>query len=129
MDTTKSDGTVKRQRYCESGTASQLDLFGPTTVNVHVPKEAEVEGRLFGVKAAARGQSLLVFTHTEKTFLLYFHPPELSRVSEGRSCCPQPAGNWIFCSAQSSWPVLDYRLNASLRMLTPSCLNVDWRII
>lgn len=73
VETTKSDGTVKSQRYCEGGAASHLDLFGPTTVNVHVPKEAEVEGRLFSVKAAPRGQSLVVFTQTKETFLLYFH--------------------------------------------------------
>lgn len=73
VETTKSDGTVASQHYCESGTASQMDLFGPTTVNVRVPKETEVEERQFSVKAAPRGQSLVVFTQTKKTFLLYVH--------------------------------------------------------
>lgn len=58
---TKSDGTVKTQRYCKSGTVSHLELFGATTVNVDVPKEEEMEGTSFTVKAAPRGKSPLCF--------------------------------------------------------------------
>lgn len=58
VGTTKSDGTVSTQRYCRSGTASRLELFGATAVNVDVPKEEEAEGTQFTAKAAPIGTSL-----------------------------------------------------------------------
>lgn len=64
--TTKSDGTVKTQHYCKSGTVSHLEMFRATTVTVDVPKEEEVEGTLFTVKAAQRGKSLICFQWTRK---------------------------------------------------------------
>lgn len=63
VGTGKSDGAVTTRRYCRSGAASRLELFGATTVNIDVPKEEEVEGKPFTAQTAPRGKSLLfVFT-------------------------------------------------------------------
>lgn len=61
VGTTKSDGTVKTQRYCRDGSVSRLELFGATTVDVDVPKEGEAEGTQFTANAAPRGKNLLCF--------------------------------------------------------------------
>lgn len=65
VSTTRSDRTVKSQRYCRSGTASRLELLGATSVTVEVPKEEELEGRAFTVTAAPRGARLLIATGNE----------------------------------------------------------------
>lgn len=56
VSTTKSDRTVQSRRFCRSGTASRLELLGATTVKVEVPKEGELEGAPFTVRAAPRGE-------------------------------------------------------------------------
>lgn len=71
VSTTKSDRTVKSQRYCRSGTVSRLELLGATTVNVEVPKEEELEGTPFTVRAAPRGKRLLS-CHWKRTQHLLF---------------------------------------------------------
>lgn len=73
VSTTKSDGAVKTQRYCRSGTMSQLELLGATTVNVEVPKEEGMEEKPFTVKAAPRGKSLLCFHWKRKRPLLFIY--------------------------------------------------------
>lgn len=72
VSTTKSDATVKAKGYCKGGTVSRLELFGVTAVSVEVPKEEEMEGTAFTVKAKPRGQSLSLFgLETEKIFTFY----------------------------------------------------------
>lgn len=61
VSTRRGDGTVKTQRYCKSGAASPLELFGATSVDVEVPKGEEMQGTQFTVKAAPRGEGLRCF--------------------------------------------------------------------
>lgn len=64
VSTTKSDGRVKTNRYCNSGAGSHLDLLGATSVTTEVPKGEELASPAFAVKAAPRGE----FNHVD-TFL------------------------------------------------------------
>lgn len=72
VSTTKSDGTVKSQRYCRGGAVPRLELLGATTVNVQAPKEAELEGPAFTVRAAPRGRRVPIGTGHKHVYFLLF---------------------------------------------------------
>ncbi|XP_056876742.1 CUB domain-containing protein 1-like [Takifugu flavidus] len=80
VSTTKSDGTVKSQRYCRSGTASRLELLGATTVNVEVPKEEELEGTPFTARAAPRGGRKVLVSPNPDTII------RIQRVAQEPDC-------------------------------------------
>lgn len=133
VGTTKSDGTVKTQRYCKSGTVSYLELFGTTTVNIDVPKEEVVEGTPFTVKATPRGKSLLCFHWKLRKPFLFIYSKMSSHWDWSISlndcqCWLQLVVNQISYYAESSWLFIDYRLNAKLRMQMHSRLNMYCRI-
>ncbi|XP_029298643.1 CUB domain-containing protein 1 [Cottoperca gobio] len=78
VSTTKSDGKTKSNSYCKSGTVSQLDLLGATTVTVEVPKGVELDA--FTVKAAPRGGRMLIVTPDPDTIIT------ISRVTSEPDC-------------------------------------------
>ena len=75
VSTTKGDGSVKENKFCRGGTVSHLDLPGATTVTVQVPKEGEVEQKVFSVKATPRGKRRFqIFVHTHITQFICIVP-------------------------------------------------------
>ncbi|XP_035039349.2 CUB domain-containing protein 1 [Hippoglossus stenolepis] len=80
VSTTKGDGSIKDQSFCRGGTVSHLDLLGATTVTVEVPKEGEVEQKVFSVKATPRGSRIMSVTPDPKTIIL------ITRVSDEPDC-------------------------------------------
>ncbi|XP_014905498.1 CUB domain-containing protein 1 isoform X1 [Poecilia latipinna] len=61
VSTMRIDGQMRTSSYCKDGTASQLELFGKTTVTVDVPKEGELDRTVFSSTAVpSRGRSMYV---------------------------------------------------------------------
>ncbi|XP_073340583.1 CUB domain-containing protein 1 [Pagrus major] len=70
VSTTKRDGKSKTNSYCKGGTVSQLNLLGATTtVTVEVPKDGELDPKLFTVKAAPRGGRMMSVTPDPETII------------------------------------------------------------
>ncbi|XP_053302036.1 CUB domain-containing protein 1 [Pleuronectes platessa] len=80
VTTTKGDGSVKEKSFCRGGAVSHLDLLGATTVTVQVPKEGDVEQKVFSVKAKPRGSRMVSVTPDPKTLII------ISRVSDEPDC-------------------------------------------
>lgn len=58
VSTTRSDGSVKVYSYCSGGKVSSLNLLGPTSIVMEVPKDGELDQTVFNAKAAPRGEFL-----------------------------------------------------------------------
>ncbi|XP_060949364.1 CUB domain-containing protein 1 [Limanda limanda] len=80
VSTTKGDGSVKEKSFCRGGTVSHLDLLGATMVMVQVPKEGDVEQKVFSVKATPKGSRMVSVTPDPETIIM------ISRVSEEPDC-------------------------------------------
>lgn len=93
--TTKSDGKIKTNSYCKSGTVSQLDLLGGTTVSVDVPKEGQLDSTAFTAKAAPRGGRMMSVTPDPDTII------SITRMTDEPDCsvCKNEGPNRI-CNLQ-----------------------------
>ncbi|XP_045915638.1 CUB domain-containing protein 1 isoform X2 [Micropterus dolomieu] len=80
VSTTKSDGKIKTNSYCEGGILSHLELVGVTTVTVELPKEGELNSPAFTVNAAPRGGRILLVTPDPNTSIT------ISRVTTEPDC-------------------------------------------
>nr|XP_020453389.1 CUB domain-containing protein 1-like isoform X2 [Monopterus albus] len=78
VSTTKSDRNIRTNRYCKSGTVSDLDFLGATAVTVEVPRGGDLTA--FGVRAAPRGGRTMSVTPDPNTIVI------ISRVTSVPDC-------------------------------------------
>ncbi|KAG7500746.1 hypothetical protein JOB18_028164 [Solea senegalensis] len=80
VSTTRSDGTIKAKNYCKGGKVSTMDLLGATTVTIDVPKDGELEQKVFNVKAAPRGGRMMSVIPDPSTSII------INRITDEPDC-------------------------------------------
>lgn len=68
VSTTRSDGSVKVYSYCSGGKVSSLNLLGPTSIVMEVPKDGELDQTVFNAKAAPRGEYFIEKKRSSQSF-------------------------------------------------------------